>query len=417
MDLAQALRGLNMLYEIPAEDTEQLYVSRPDQIAERLAASLTGVSRWGKVLLAGQHGIGKTTELNRMAQLVSGTYHVVRCRGREMIDMDDAAGEVDFLLVLIRTLITHAKDQGTAISEAITQTLSDVLRPIPGLNAKLSEMGLLGSGGKPGAPGSGISVASKELVSFRTELISAVHRTMEALEGVEERPVLLIVDDLEKVEYSQVRRLFDRYSVMLASLPCAALFTIPPWLMFDGELLARLRDHFQIVDMANVALNTPDGELLTPRVEFLGEVINRRMVPPVQSQGRLPVWLLVFASGGNLRQCIGLFKTAVHHAINAGEATIDFEQASLVIRDRETDFRRTVRLQDRDLLLAIAKEMHYNVEFPPYLLTSLCVLEYYYESETWYGINPLAFPVIGRKSAVDFFKDISEDLERHAKAG
>jgi energy-coupling factor transporter ATP-binding protein EcfA2 len=129
--IEQALENIGTLAEQTAHQVDDKYVKRPDGQIERMARILTDRSYQQKFLLAGQDGCGKTTELNRLEELVSNQYTVVRCDHRHFHDLDHDE-EIEFLFVLLRAFMSAAEEMDPEIQLNIAIAFKRIFAPIQG---------------------------------------------------------------------------------------------------------------------------------------------------------------------------------------------------------------------------------------------------------------------------------------------
>ncbi|MCP4353371.1 MAG: AAA family ATPase [Desulfobacterales bacterium] len=404
----QALEKLNILYELSGDQLKEMYVERPDKPMMRAEALLRGKSKQQKILLTGQHGCGKTTELNKLAEIISDEYFVVNCGQGQLRDMEEPS-DIEFLFVLLRAFFHTAKQFNTRF-DRVEKKLRNIIK-IKDIDFKLSIMGITLS--SPISKSDDITHEAsirQEFKSFYSELLSIVNMAIEEVESFHGLPVLLIVDDVEKLDEEQVGVLLWKHSHLLSSLPCAAIYTIYPWLMFEGELLTKLRDEFFIIDIANVPLLQKDGDEFADGFHFLEMIIERRT-------GKQNIWLkpecrriTIGASGGHLRQCLSLTHSAMLFASQTAPLKIDFSHIIRVIQDAERDYRRLLSFEDRNILREVLKTNEYYYNLPRRLLNNLSVLEYWHPDwSTWYGVNPLTFSSIGESSLSEAIREMENE--------
>ncbi len=418
-DFDFALERLNILYELSGAQLDEMYVERPDRPMLKAVGLLTGKSRWHKILLTGQHGCGKTTELNKLAEMVSGDYFAVRCNQSHLRHMSEPS-DIEFLFVLIRTFLDIARQLDKEVLNRVVSKFRKVMKPakIQDLNEKLAVVGIMLSPtkGRQKTDAHEITI-HREFRRFRSELLSVVHTVIEEIESYKELPVVLIIDDLEKLDYKQVRGLLQNHSHLLSNLPCAAICTVSPWLMFDGELLPRLRDEFYIINISNVPLwNKERNKSNKSNMNFIKDVVYKRAGTKNMYASPRCNNAIVLASGGHLRQYLRLLHTAMLFVRQEKSRVIDLKRVLRVVKDEEMDFRRLLSPDDRKILEQVGKSQEYHYEMPLYLLSNLSVLEYWHpDYSTWYDLNPLTrYSIDPKKSFSELVKNLKNEVINNA---
>jgi Cdc6-like AAA superfamily ATPase len=404
MDTKLALKRLYTLEAISPDELEEFYVPRPDQPMQRLVTLLRGRSRQQKFFLVGQHGCGKTTELNRLARDIAQDYEVVRCGHDELRSLEEPV-DVEFLFLLLRTFLSATKRLDPGLNRQIEDDLRHgALSQVQDLDLKLSMMGMTISDSVPQPPRDVIQEATirDEFKIFRSELFSIVTDAIKKIGSFTFTPVLLIIDDMEKLAYAQVRKLLTGHSHLLSSLPCAAIYTVPLGLLFDGELLLNLRDNFHDVSLANVPLVDRKKEPIEAMLKFLYEVIGLRIGMSLFTTAETRPYSALFqASGGNLRQCLRLVGSATLFANQDDTQTINVRHAQHAIQNEEKDYRRMLTFEEREVLKQVFITKEYHRGMPLTLLGNLSVLEYWHPDHlTWYDVNPLVIHLISKISSL-----------------
>jgi hypothetical protein len=327
-------------------------------------------------------------------------YLVVRGRNEELRIVQDLV-DIEFLFVLLRILL---RETSSLDPELHIRTLDKFDRymgqaRIVDLDTKLSMMGVTVSS-KQQLPSISHQETTirEEFRTFESELLSIVTTTITEIETFSQKPVLLIIDDIEKLRYAQVHELLKDHSHLLSSLPCAAIYTAPHAILFESSLFLGLRDDFHSVNLPNVPTYFKSEDIFEPTVTFLDRVIRSRVELPRHTitTDITPLNALILASGGNLRQCLRLVGSALFFAYQDGDEEIDSQHARRAIQDEERDYRRIVSFEEREIIKRVWETNEYDHTMPMDLLASLCVLEYWHPTwSTWYAINPLVHSLVG----------------------
>jgi energy-coupling factor transporter ATP-binding protein EcfA2 len=393
--IEQALENVGSLAEQTAHQVDDKYVKRPDGQIERVARILIDRSYQQKFLLAGQDGCGKTTELNRLEELVANQYTVVRCDHRHFHDLDHDE-EIEFLFVLLRAFMSASEEMSLEIQDRIAKAFKKIFEPsrIPEFELKMSTLGIKFSPKIVSKKEDMRGEASirEEFGMFRSELNSTVHKAIEVIKSYKKRPVLLIVDDLEKFQYEQVYKLMIENYQILSSLPCAVVYTVPLWLLFEDKR-SILEEAFHIINLANVPLLDKKDRPIENAGTFFYKIANRRIGKLWTDIEKIMNQSIIGTSAGHLRQFLSLLRSLLLEAYDNPNKKIEKEHIKRSFVQIETSFRRILNPEDKKILEDVRNTREYNYSLPRRLLQNYSVLEYWLpDLGTWYDVNPMAFP-------------------------
>ena len=392
MDIELVLKRLLTLNEIQPDNLDTHYVPRPDQPMDRISVLLRGPSRQQKFLLTGQHGCGKSTELNQLTADVADDYLVIQGGNKELRIVSDPV-DIEFLFVLLRILLRETANLDPELHKNTVAKFDKYMGQTADLHTKLSMMGVRVSSQQLPSIFKQEAAVREEFRTFWSELFSIVTTTITEIETFSQKPVLLIIDDIEKLRYTQVHELLIAHSNLLLSLPCAAIYTAPHAILFDKTLSSR-RNDFHSVTLANVPVHNKQEVSIIPTLDFLAQVIASRMETSATYSD--PLYALLIVSGGNPRQCLRLVGSALFFAYQDGDEEIGSQHARRTIQDEEINYRRVVSFEERKIIKRVEQTKEYDHTMPLDLLASLCVLEYWHPTwSTWYDVNPLVRGLIG----------------------
>jgi hypothetical protein len=324
--------------------------------------------------------------------------------------------DVEFLFLLLRTFLSATERLDPGLHRQIEDDLQyGALSEVQDLDLKLSIMGITLSYSirQPTRDIFQEATVRDEFKLFRSELLSIITDAIKRIGSFTSTPVLLIIDDMEKLEYAQVRKLLTGYSHLLSSLPCAAIYTMSQGLLFDGELLLKLRDDFHDISLTNVPITDKEGKAIEASVRFLGEIIRSRVGTSLLTiiTETPPGHTLFVASGGNLRQCLRLIGSAALFADQDGAQTIEAQHARRAIQNEERDYRRILTLEEREVLGQVFRTKEYYRGMPLTLLGNLSVLEYSHpDCPTWYDVNPLVIHLISNNQSLTELWSVEERM-------
>ncbi len=398
--LEQALDNLNILAEMTASSPSGHYVERPFSPIPKISRLLGGNSTQQKFLLASQDGCGKTTELNRLEELEKDKYFVVRCYHRHIYSMNEAHGTA-FLLVLLRALADAAQAISSSLCMRIAASLGEIIKPSQGidLDAVFPTLGIGFSTKPPSKEFSMVKLGNmreqasilSELDKFRSEVFSMVHKAMEDIRKDRDKPLLILVDDLEKIEYNDVYKLMTKNAQMLSSLPCAVVYTVPLRLLFS-ERHSLLDSEFHILDMGNIPIVNTGEDPIPVSEKFISEIAAKRIGHFWTGLEKRWRAILILISGGHLRQFLTLLSSMLLELYEAESPKVEIHHIKRAAIKINSGLRRLAYGADNDVLEKyIAAQYHIGEEHQRFL-SSFLILEYWHpDIGRWYRANLLAF--------------------------
>lgn len=393
-DLQEAYRTCDP--SLPLMPDHPSYVSRPDSSLEPLERTIRFSKHPIKVLVSGQRGVGKTTELSALAKHFSEQFLVVWVNASEYLDLADASAE-DVLLAVASAIYLTARDAGLPIQPEIVEEFQGWL-------TAQSQYFATYSAGTSTPDQLFVTLALEMRLSTAvrkgirtdiapriTELIEWVNvLIMSAQVASRGKPILLIVDDLDKVSLDASFRLFVE-SWPVISAPIAHIVYVFPIPLFFGPNIALIRSSVDAMAMIpNVAPLRFDGSPHYLGLAYLREVLLKRVTSPLISDEAIE--LIIRASGGNLRELLILIRDASLKAGLAGRTSIAAEDAQRAAAQLRREFQRMLRPQD----ISVLQEVHRTKRLigeSIYLLMSNVVLEYQ-NDEIWYDVHPALLPLL-----------------------
>ncbi len=373
-------------------------------------------------LLTGHRGVGKTTELNRVAKELEEDdgrkrVFVSILFAEQWLDIEDVAPE-DLVLQIVRQLVADLRGEGMVLGEQRLGGFFTSLRErASALRLEAAELGV---------DPLRFSFALKDFPTGRGEfrkLLSAQLPTVFDLVNRELLPearrhlstrgyddVVLAVDDLDKIPQKVLtdsgltnhENLFLDNAGTLRAISASLLLTVPIELAYS-PVRGRLKDDYgaSIVTVPLVPTRSREGERILEGEQALVEVIGRRVGQALGETSGDPSSIaerifadpelllrLVRLSGGHVR---GLLVMATELLEWAGDLPIGQETVTRYVCSAARELVRGLRPSDKEILREVRRtgEMVDSARFFD-LLRNRYV--YAYEAGTeddWYGLNPL----------------------------
>lgn len=388
--MSLALDHWRRLYKVcdPKErlhiDELDLFVERPDSVARKIANSLSrGFDEQGKWIICGSVGTGKSTELTKLAEILSDTYLIVGVDLWQASARIDEVNAAEILFCVGMAAVRTASDRfGHRVAPDLVKNLEaafagllddrhgiqvadlvegvallgfDLLAPMASAAAKSGMRAVRAVTGSPEVPlgrarFGGLTRPVKEGDPALDALAWAVDRILEDVRGI--REPLVLVDGLDKLtKIESIRDLFAT-SRMLAKPRAPLVYTGPVTLMIAAEWSAA-SNYFDRARLTNLVVNAPRSpnrhappELIVEGRAAARGVIERRCesagldITSTFSPEALD--LIITKSGGLTRQLLNLVREAAKLAGMGNHVSIDLDVAQSACDDWRKEFEITM---------------------------------------------------------------------------
>jgi hypothetical protein len=391
-----------------------------------------------KAFLMGHPGVGKSTELTRLVERVSGRYRAIRFQVTKELDPGNFKPFDVLLLMMIKIVEETQKPvsdggAGRAPSEALLREVDDWFAKEEATVTTSYKTGIEASAGI-GPPATSLwhkvlglfanlkgefrfaadrSIKKVEyrlerlsdLIELVNKLLNECNRLLHDAAGCE---WLFSGEEFDRpaIRPGLVEDLFLNHSNIITEIRTHAIFTIPTALVYSEKAtqLPCQRDRIHIVPDTQV-FDREHKEFRAGRAA-LQEILEARVSPKLFGQGQMK--RLIVASGGNLRDLFTMVNQASRSARLRPDAggKIGKADANRAINDLRTDYTRRLGVgpydaaeltykQKAERLVAIYRqEPDYDVPDPALysLLNARAVQEF--NGERWFGVHPLVVDIL-----------------------
>jgi len=368
---------------------EGIYVERPVPFAPWIGPLVQRVLA-AKILVLGQSGVGKTTELVRLERVLQNVT-LVRPPVERVLDLN-VIGWHDMIVfsALWYGAELAARQRGSGLPVAVHPEMGKSLFWIEqDLRKGLSRENM------PHATGVQLFRNSPSDVHNRIESGRAQFwdRAVQVLNatGTPHRPVVLIWDGLEKLPPSSTTRLFQEERRYLVDLPFRTIVTAPLGLSFS-PLFGEVEADFAGVHRLRALSHRP-GE---PGFQFLKDLALRRGAAAVFRDDLLDQ--TISWSGGLPRQLLQILTAGATQALTDGLSRIEAE--SFQRGRRKISERWQYQLEPRDYDALNKDDSKRSAEQRSRLLSLGALLEYdQVDGGLGLGINPLVGALLSQKQS------------------
>lgn len=393
-------KSLSEIYDIfdpqealSGETLKEYYVRRESPI-DRHANALRSSGRPLKYLFVGSRGNGKSTELNRLSEILEDDLLIVPFSIRDKLNLYDI--EYSDILLIIAAEIYERVSENVELSSKLSDYLDSWSEKVIeneksyGLSAE-AKAGfaafVFNITGKMKTEASTREVTRKVIQPQLSDLIYAVNKIIIEAEEKLDKNILVIIDDLDKVNLEKGEELFYKHGAELTSPICRIIYTIPQPLLFSNKIRQIVLQYFDgRIDLGNINIYDKNGELDLGGCDLMKRVALKRMDESLISIDALN--LAVKYSAGVMTEFIRIIRSAGNIADTDGRGRIDVSDVEQAIADTKNDYIRILNPQDIDILKEVmrTKGKVGGDKFQD-LLFSLAILEYS-NGEAWYDIHP-----------------------------
>ena len=423
--LESTYRDLDLFPLLEPEEIDRFRVEYGREVLVRLKREVEASVKDGKIIFAGHRGCGKSTLLKTFAVEMQPKYFVVRFSISDLIEMSDVS-HVNILYSIAIMLLSHATRANVTVAADLKQSL---LAWTGGPQRKTSErkvdtnfeagleiedpLGIVG----------GVTLKLQQDRSFReelektykgkiSELVGSLDRLAATVQGQLKKPVLVIIDDLDKLDPSIVEPIYRDNLKSLFSPGFKIVFTIPVSAVQEPRIMGALNSEGVVRPQ------------LFPVVKFFGREDCRDVSAiPIEKnlklfqtilEKRFPPGLLspeiarkiALLSGGVMRELVRIGRECCTECMvrldiepDCNDITIDDEILTAALGNLRNDFARQVGTK-YDVLVRVYQSLDASEgEAFVAMLHGLMVLEYE-NGDLWYDLHPIVRDLLKRRKLI-----------------
>ena len=245
---------------------------------------------------------------------------------------------------------------------------------------------------------SGVSeeVARKRTIEPQVQaIITNVNLIIAAVETKAEKPLLVVVDGLDKLPRFEQAKLIFLDSRALLGPVCRIIYTVP-MSIYISPLFRQVEEEWHSYLLPNIKLYEKEAEQqqYESGYQILREVVTKRLqlknlpLQEVFDSKALEEWLIP-KSGGILREFIGLVHDAIREAKNMNLDTVNPEAAQKAVEKRVAKLTLRLTTTSVEELRKVRREKRPSgTPASTELLHGLFILAYQ-NHQTWFDAHPL----------------------------
>lgn len=418
--LQQAYKDLDLFPLIKSEDIDKFRVDYGRSVRIRLQREIEAAAANEKIVFAGHRGCGKSTLLKQLSVNMQPSHAVIFFSISDQIEMS-AITHTNILYAIAIRLLSYASKQKIPVDKDIQDTLLGWNDTVRKQITSDSTKGSVGIGGKWFEM---VSIMLQQEQTFRedlektfskkiADLVRKCDRIAATIQLTKKQPVLVIIDDLDKLELSKVPSIFRDNVKSLFSPGFRILFTIPIAAAQETEIVGALNSVgivrprlFPVAKFFNKAdRHNPDAQPDAKQMATFIDLLNRRI--PAELIKSDTAQQIVLKSGGVVREIVRLARECCLECMvqldSDANVVINNEILTIALETLRTDFERQIGSALYELLTII-----YETANPPdtsstdfvKLLHGLMVLEYK-NSSLWFDVHPIVMDLMRQKGLIE----------------
>ncbi len=376
------------------------------------------------ILFSGYRGCGKTTELNYLTQQISQQIQVINFSVYQELD-PVTVNHTDLYLVLMENLLALAKEQDLDISQTYLKKLNLWLEA-PAIKEIRSLAGSIDAEVSGGAETSffipyftkifaRLKATAKTSGSYKKEITTKIELKLNQLiencnlliveikqklwkKGIKD--LLIIIEDMDKLDLPKAQDLFYNYSVFLTQVQTNVIFTFPISLMYHTQFNT-IKNYFDLsFELPTIKVFNRDGSPNQEGRKILSNIVKSRMKLDLFEEGLLESFLV--KSGGCIRDLFRMLLSASLRALDYEKekvSRLEYCKAYWRLRNEYANSIAEKRTKDgevikyEDYLQALVETYESEDKTPPNsnavldLRQNLCILSY--NDTQWFDVHPV----------------------------
>ncbi len=406
--LKEAFNALNPRQKITPDRVDELFVSRHHSPVEDMQIQLEMTDTPLKLLFIGHRGAGKSSEMAYLSTLLEDDYLTIFV---ELYDVfkNRAVSHTEVIFAVMLRLLATATDESLIPHGVVSKTwdnlLESIYKPlrtylfgpeeIPAdkeasitlkLNVLVGELEL-----KIGSESYTRSQVKEKFEGRMADLLEQVGHLSRLLEEALGRKLLLIVEDLDKLDLAVVRDLFQDHAQTLTSPHPSMIYSFPVEMRYDNAYKQIERGFDEAHMLPNASLTHRDGTVDAEGRKTMWNILLKRVDTALFADGVLDS--AITWSGGHVKTLIQLVQQAVVKTVREKADTVQKEHLVEAKNKLRNDY--VVGLKHEQLLLLqqlhndAKKNLSDTTAAKQVLLGDGSLLEYDNTIGPWADVNPI----------------------------
>lgn len=347
-NLQEVIRISNAL-PLTEKDFEQYYINCTqgrgvEDTIVRLCSLFRTSNTPQKILFTGHRGCGKTTELTRLIRELKDSFFIISFSAKEELDLNNL-NFIDLVITMMTQVYKKAEEERIDIQPQLIEDINEWFSTIVKEYEESKGAGLeIEAGGGVSALNIFFSklkgflktaTTSKTLLrqTIEPKISELLERSNSLLREIknclDNREILIIVEDLDKLDKSIAKSLFFDHSKQLISLNSHIIYTIPISILYSTDSPVLIRDFDNSCEiLPMIKVKDRYGKTDQKGIDLLREVVNKRMAMDMFEEKVLDE--IINKSGGCLRDIFLFIKDSALSAISTDKKRLIWIQLKIL---------------------------------------------------------------------------------------
>lgn len=419
----KAYQDLDLFPLITPEEIEKFRVDYGREVQVRLKQEVNASTKDQKFVFAGHRGCGKSTLLKRFAVEMQPQHFVVFFSIAELIE-PSAVTHRNILYAIALQLLSCATQHHISVAEDIKESLLGWTTTTHKQKAEQTTKSEAGLGVDKLLQLATLKFQKEQ--AFRDEiervfekrvadLVAKADRIAAAIETTTKKPVLVVIDDLDKLDLPLVESIYRNNIKVLFSPGFRIVFTIPISAIQEPQVMGALTSEGivrpQLFPVSKFYpkpdCHNTEAEPIAKTMNLFLEVLTKRI--PADYIEPETARKMVLKSGGVMRELVRIARECCTECMvqmelepDCTDLKITDEILTVALRNLRNDFARQIAATLFPLLVQIYKTLN-NQEMDSEgfvkLLHGLMVLEYQ-NDDLWYDVHPIVVDLLRQKGLI-----------------
>ncbi len=419
----QAYKDFDLFPLVEPEDIEKFRVDYAKEVLVRLRQEVNASVKDQKFVFAGHRGCGKSTLLKRFTIEMQPQHFTVFFSIADLLE-PAAVTHRNILYAIALKLLSAATKQSISVPDDIKESLLGWLDTTHKQKSaktvqstvsigidKLLQMATLKFQQEQAFRDEIERVFEKKV----TDLVNKTDRIAAAIETTHKKPVLVVIDDLDKLDLALVESIYLNNVKVLFSPRFRIVFTIPISAIQEPQVMGALASAgivrpqlFPVSKFFPKAdCRDPQATPIRPTIETFLTALTKRI--PADRIEPETAYKMVLKSGGVMRELVRLGRECCTECMvqlelepERTDLKIDDEILTIALRNLRNDFARQLGTTLVPTLVQVYETLNSeNTDSEAFvkLLHGLMVLEYQ-NDDLWYNVHPIVVDLLRQKKLI-----------------
>lgn len=328
-----------------------------------------------KFLFAGHKGCGKSTELNRLQKNIENQFVILNFSIVKELDIANISYIELFIAVMEKLFEFLDQNKKIIIDSMLIENISNWVKTkeITEIRENYMDLGIeAGAEGKADIPffakffakfkaaaksSSSLKEVLREKIEPKlSELISncnlLIREIKNNLHKINKKGLVIIIEDLDKVDIEKGMNIFYLHSTQLTQLACHCIYTFPIALRYNIQFNPIKVNYDECFVLPMIKISEKNGQSFTEGRKILSNIVEQRMDVHL-FEDKTILDLMILKSGGCMWDLFRLVKESAENAL-------DFDRTKITQADFQSAYFGMKA--DYEAQIAENKEKEYKVE-------------------------------------------------------